>query len=118
MAGEVEQLKSDSAELLKLRGEVARLSAASSDLAQLKPYFEKPPGDDVLQRYQIVPGNSVPGANLLGDPADWLITLKSPVDAEHDRQWALWRNGLSTFNESTEMEILAPAMKAMAGATP
>src|SRR5207249_8674913 len=76
------------------------------------------PGDDVLQRYQIVPGNSVPGANVLGDRADWLITLKSLVDAEHDGQWALGRNVFSTFTESQDMEVLAPAMKAMADATP
>jgi len=86
-----------------------------ADLSQLKPYFTNPPGDDVLQRYQIVPGNSVPAANAMQDAGDWIITLKDPTDGSN---WALGRTGVATFSSSDDMAILAPAMRALSDDTP
>jgi RNA polymerase sigma factor (sigma-70 family) len=88
-----------------------------TDLSQLKPYFEKSPPDEILQRYHIVPANSNPQANVSGAPDNWLITLKSP---DSDSLWALGRNGVgaSSYENSQEMAILAPAMKALLDATP
>ena len=88
-----------------------------TELEQLKPYFEKSPPEEILQRYQIVPANSIPQANISGTPEDWFITLKSP---DSDSLWALGRNGVnaSSYENSQNMAVLAPAMKALFDATP
>jgi RNA polymerase sigma factor (sigma-70 family) len=88
-----------------------------TDLAKLIPYFEKPPPDEILQRYQIVPGKSMPQSNPSGTSGDWLITLKSP---DSGSQWALGRDGLGATSQedSQEMAVLAPAFKALFDATP
>jgi hypothetical protein len=82
-----------------------------SDLSQLKPYFETTPDDAMLQRYAIVPASSIPNMKMGGD---WLITVKDPVDEEYDSLWALGAKGLgnTTYQNSTEIAVLAPAMKA------
>jgi RNA polymerase sigma factor (sigma-70 family) len=87
-----------------------------ADLSQLKPYVEKAPGDDILQRYQIVPASSVPEAGgIIAGAGDWLITLKAPIDGK----LALGRSGVSELNDSSgTIAILAPAMRALAEDTP
>jgi RNA polymerase sigma factor (sigma-70 family) len=87
-----------------------------SDVAQLKPFFDDAPPDDVLQRYQIVPASSMPHMNLSG-PGGWFITLKTP---DSGFEAALGKNGLafSSQEDSQEMAILAPAMKAAMDAAP
>ena len=87
------------------------------DLAQLKPYFENPPTDEMLQRYQIVPASDIPQANLGGKPADSLITLKVQ---DSDALMTLGPTGVSgsSYQDSEIMAILAPAMKALLAATP
>jgi hypothetical protein len=55
-----------------------------TDLSQLKPYFESPIDDAILQRFEIVPTKSLVSylAQLGGD---WLITQKAPVNKEDER---------------------------------
>ena len=86
-----------------------------TDLSQLETCFENPPPDEILQRYHIVPANSIPTANLTGAPGDWLITLKSP-----DNEGLFWAgpNGFGGSGSGEDMTILAPAMKACFDAAP
>jgi hypothetical protein len=86
-----------------------------TELSELKTYVEKPIGDEILERYQIVPASTLPVASLGRDAGDYLITLKAP---EEGGQQTLGRNGYSTFVNSEPMAILAPAMRAMAEDTP
>ena len=88
-----------------------------TDLSQLKPCFENPPTDEILQRYQIVPANSIPQADVSGQSGGWLITLKSP---DSGALLALGPGGVSgsSYEDSDTMAILAPALKALMDATP
>jgi RNA polymerase sigma factor (sigma-70 family) len=87
-----------------------------TDLSQLTPYVVKPPGDDILQRYQIVSASSVPeSGGIIAGAGDMLITLKDPIDGKV----ALGRSGVSELNDSSGIiAILAPAMRALAADTP
>ena len=90
-----------------------------AELSQLKPFFETTPGDDILQRYQIVPADSMPHANFGGN-GDWFITPKTPIDEENDTLWTLGRSGLggATYQFAKAFETLAPAVRALTAATP
>ena len=86
-----------------------------TEVAQLKPYFDKSPADEILERYKIVPANSIP---LAGAPGEWLITLKSP-----DTDAQMWGSrsgagGTAGGPISGEMAVLARAMKAAMEAAP
>lgn len=115
---------------LRGRGESAFLQMASTalskflatndgqfptEVAQLKACFDKPPSDEILERYKIVPANSIPFA---GAPGDWLITLKSP-DTD-SQEWASrsGTGGTAGGPISGEMAVLARAMKAAMEAAP
>jgi hypothetical protein len=54
-----------------------------TDVSQLKPYFDAPFDDAILNRYDIVPANSLPKF-LAEVSGDWVITQKAPVHAELD----------------------------------
>jgi RNA polymerase sigma factor (sigma-70 family) len=84
-----------------------------ADIAQLKSYFETPVGDDLLERYQVVPTASLPQADR--EASDYVIALKSPQD---DGNWAVSPGGSATFVDNPQMRILAPAMKAAMDAAP
>ncbi|HKW31070.1 MAG TPA: sigma-70 family RNA polymerase sigma factor [Verrucomicrobiae bacterium] len=88
-----------------------------ADLPQLKSYFTNAPADELLQRYQIVPADSVPQANLAGDVGNYVITPKYPVN---HALWVLSSNGLAGTSDSNSaiMDVLAPALKALLAATP
>ena len=90
-----------------------------TELSQLKTYFENSPPDEILQRYHIVPASSVPtaGFGTPGPGGDWLITLKSP---DSDYLGAAGRTGVSgtSYENSPDMAILAPAIKACFNAAP
>jgi hypothetical protein len=64
-----------------------------TDLAQLKPYFESPIDDAILQRYEIVPTKSLV-SSLAEDGlgGDELITEKAPVNT-NDLRTAIGTNG-------------------------
>jgi hypothetical protein len=62
-----------------------------TDLSQLKPYFESPIDDAILQRYEIIPTNSVV-ASLATLGGDQLITEKAPINKELDLRTAIGTN--------------------------
>lgn len=55
------------------------------DLSRLRPYFEKPVDDAILQRYKLLRTGSAKG---LG-PSDWVIAEKAPVDREYDTRFKM-----------------------------
>jgi hypothetical protein len=67
-----------------------------ADLSQLKPYFESPVEDAILDRYQIVAAQSLhlqPGA-----VGDWVITQKAPVNPELDARQVINLRGVHPAN--------------------
>ena len=67
-----------------------------ADLAQLKPYFESPVEDAILDRYQIVPAKSL---NIQPGPVgDWVITQKAPVNPELDARLVINLRGMHPAN--------------------
>lgn len=94
-----------------------------TDLSQLKPYFESPPNDEVLQRYKIVSADSVASESMLakdGKSGESVIALKAVIDEENDAQYTLGRNGLgaATYQFAQAYSILAPAIQALTAAAP
>jgi uncharacterized protein YoxC len=55
----------------------------STDLSQLRPYFGSPVDDAILQRWEIVPSDTLPDWKVVGD---WVITQSAPIDPEYDRR--------------------------------
>ncbi len=53
-----------------------------TDLSQLQPYFNTPVDDAILERYEIVPANTIPKAKEMS--GSWLIVQKARVD-ENDK---------------------------------
>ncbi len=88
-----------------------------TELSQLASYFDTPPADEILRRYQIVPESNVPKWDGSGETNGWLITLKSP-DSEAIQ--AVGKNGFrgTSAGDLQEMSILASAMKAAFEASP
>jgi len=68
-----------------------------TELSQLEPYFESPIDDAILQRYEIIPTNSVV-ASLATSGGDQLITEKAPINKELDLRTAIgtnsWRSSM------------------------
>ena len=52
-----------------------------TDLSQLQPYFKSAVDPAILQRYEIVPSESISNVKLGGA---WVITQKGPVDEAYD----------------------------------
>ena len=88
-----------------------------TEMSQLTPFFDAPPPDEILQRYHVVPKDSIPEATISGPSGGWIITLKSP---DTEALYMLGTNGVSGthHDESNSMGILAPAMKAALEAAP
>jgi len=82
-----------------------------SEVAQLAPYFETYPGDELLQRYQIVPSKSVPQDGIGPGGGEWLIT---PKETYGDMSWLMGTTGTSAYSVTNAplMDVLAPAIKA------
>jgi len=59
-----------------------------TDLSQLKPYFDSPIYDGILERYTILLASSL--VSELRPGGDWVITQKAPVNEEQD-----WRTATS-----------------------
>ncbi len=56
------------------------------DLSQLKPFFDPPADEAILQRWQIVSKSALPNQEFAGD---WVLTEKAPVDEEYDHRWTI-----------------------------
>lgn len=62
----------------------ANHSQLPTNLAQLRPHFELPVDDAILQRWEIAPAERVPNVRLGGD---WIVTQKGPpADEEYDQR--------------------------------
>jgi biopolymer transport protein ExbB/TolQ len=61
-----------------------------TDLSQLRPYFGSPVDDAILQRWEVVPSDTLPAWKSLGD---WVITQKAPIDPENDRRFGFSLSG-------------------------
>ena len=86
-----------------------------TELSQLTPYFDAPQPDEILTRYHIVPSSTIAQADVTGQTNGWLITLKTP---DTGAMQAIGPNGFVGAENSQEMDILAPAMKAAFDAAP
>jgi hypothetical protein len=89
----------------------ANSGAYPNELSQLQPYFESQVEDALLQRYEILPAQSVKSITMGGN---WIITLKSPVDLALDDRLAFGPNGMANFAfiQAREIDTLLPAMRA------
>ena len=88
-----------------------------ADLSQLKPYFRTPIDDAILQRYEIVPADSLPTITLPG-VGGWVITQKAAVDLEYDTRIVAARTdsgmaygGSGSFEQSEIVKLLTPAIQ-------
>jgi hypothetical protein len=64
-----------------------------TDLSQLQPYFDSPVDGAILQRYEIVPANTIPKAKEMS--VSWLIVQKTRVDEndKNDQREVIGPNG-------------------------
>jgi len=92
------------------------------DLSQLKPYFETPPSDEMLQRYQIVSSKVLPSFFAEGRGGqEWSVTLKEVIDGDNDALFELGRNGgvgSASYRDVTALKVLQPAMQAFMANAP
>jgi hypothetical protein len=56
-----------------------------ADLAQLKPFFEKPVDDSILARYQLIASGSA--ASL--KPGDYIMSERAPADSDFDERYEM-----------------------------
>jgi hypothetical protein len=68
-----------------------------TDLSQLIPYLKSPIGDLILQRYEIVPANSL--VSELQPGGDWVITQAAPVNPALDIRNACSLTGMRNADE-------------------
>jgi RNA polymerase sigma factor (sigma-70 family) len=87
-----------------------------TEVGQLNSFLETPPGDDVLQRYQIVPASSLPASALVaGNASDWVLI---PRIQKPGAGWFVTKGSVTGFTDNRLLDILAPAMKAQFDAAP
>ena len=87
-----------------------------NEMNQLKPYFDPPVDDALLQRYELRPAKDFDDVG----PGDSVIVTKAPVDKDYDARGVFGANGytFAYFDTSPEevvkaaFPILAPAMEA------
>ena len=75
-----------------------------SDLSQLKPFFDRPVTDEMLQRYQLLQAGKP-------DPKAGLVRLSAIVDEEYDAQFTMSLNGGQggDYNQAWETVKIAAA---------
>jgi hypothetical protein len=90
-----------------------------TDINQLKPYFDPPLDDAILQRWEVAPKSTIPGL----DVGPTIITLIAPVDADFDNRFAIGPSGATgsgsgrgTWDGTDPIAVLQPALKAYAAA--
>jgi hypothetical protein len=77
-----------------------------AELSQLKPFFASPVDDAILERYEIVPANSLNIEVNVKAPEDWVISQKAPVNRDLDHRSAI---GLRSLTRSSEPGRWDPA---------
>ena len=86
-----------------------------ADLAQLQPYFKSPVDPAILQRWEVVPAETVEALGLGGDV---IITQRAPVDDIYDTRYGVGPSGFggTDFTSSATRAILASVNQAYAAA--
>jgi RNA polymerase sigma factor (sigma-70 family) len=101
-----------------MRGALKKYVEANSgllptDLAQLKPYFDGPVDDEILQRYSMLQSGKLSevtrGENLFGENAP-------PVDDEFDSHYEFSMNGTSSWSVSDPGDIVMRGLREYAKA--
>ena len=88
-------------------------------LSQLQPHFAAPVDEALLERYAILPSETLPGLAMGGK---WLITQTYPLDGEYDSRAGITERGWSMtgprcWNDSVAVErALQEVMQAHAAA--
>ncbi len=92
------------------------------ELSDLKPFFEAPPSDEMLQRYQIVSSKVLPSFSVEGRSGrGWSVTLKEVIDADNDALFELTRDGGvggASYRDVDALKVLEPAMRAFEANAP
>lgn len=106
----------------RIAGAVSKYSKANggqlpADTSQLTAYFDPPVDNAILQRYEIVRGDSLPTIPTPG-PSEWVITQKNAVDLEYDVRVAAAPSGggSGSFELSEIISTLTPAISAYVSA--
>jgi RNA polymerase sigma factor (sigma-70 family) len=71
-----------------------------TDLSQLQPYLDPPVDPDILQRFSIVPADSISGVQMGGE---WVISQANPVDEEFDSRFVIGPNGYGSTSWTSEL---------------
>jgi hypothetical protein len=87
-----------------------------TEVGQLNPFFGTPPGDDVLQRYQIVAASSLPASAVVGNTNEWVLVPRQQEGV--DGGWFATKGSVTGFTANQLLDILAPAMRAQFDAAP
>ena len=84
-----------------------------ADIVQLQSFFDSPVEDALLQRWQVVPAQTVPNVQLGGD---WIITQRTPVDEDFDTRMVIGPNSYGSTSFQDAGRALRPVAKAFAAA--
>jgi hypothetical protein len=81
-----------------------------ADAAQLKPYFEPPMDDAILERYTVLPATDITNMGLTMRQADFLITEKAPVDVDYDARFVI--GAIGRGRSGFDADLLIPVVRA------
>ena len=86
-----------------------------TDIVQLKPYFDSPVNDAMLQRWEVASAKTV---KSLGMGGDVIITQKAPVDDVFDTRFGIGPNGRgqTDFLSQETREAMNPVFEAFRAA--
>jgi hypothetical protein len=86
-----------------------------TDLTQLQPYLKTPVDPAILDRWGIVPANSI---KSLGVGGDWIITQRSAPDGEFDQRYGVGSFGYGSSGPFTQkpVDTLTPVLQSFASA--
>jgi RNA polymerase sigma factor (sigma-70 family) len=82
-----------------------------TDLAQMRPYFETPLDDAILQRWEVAPASTVKSLGLGGDV---IITQRAPVDDVFDTRYGIgpFGSGSTDFLSREVAPVMDPVWEA------
>ena len=86
-----------------------------TDLLQLRPYFESPVEDAILQRWEVAPAETIKALGLGGDI---VITQRAPLDEVYDQRFGLGLYGVGSTDwlSSSIRDTMAEVNRAFAAA--
>ena len=86
-----------------------------ADLLQLRPYFESPVEDTILQRWEVAPAATIKALNMGGDKT---ITQRASVDEVYDTRFVLGLHGVGSGDwlSTTDRDTMTEVRRAFAAA--